>query len=535
MKRIYLLFFLAISSFLANGQLALTDFNSAGRGGVATTFATDYQTIGINPANLGYRKSFRDPRITVGFFENSVNLSSDALTRTDLFNTIFKSSTTSFNYDEKVAAAEKFADKNFSANIDMMVVGASIKLPGGHGIAINIRDRIQFHGKFNGLFSEFMFLGGAARIFPFVTVGNVEKANPRYFNEYANEVGNGNDLVDRGGRDFMDTEADFPKLVSGQYPEADIDKAPTYAEVFDGSRMSSSWYREYNVSYGKQVFESYDLELFVGAGVKYIQGFWLQDFVAEGGRFVTNNLAHSPTFGINFATSENDTTSVTPPTNPLNILFPKSTGNGYGFDLGFTMIIRDNLHIGFAVNNIGKIVWKGDRVEVYESDNPLDSRAKLNGFGGYGFNNFNFLAKQEGFGFAGENEAFPFSSKEGGKTITELPSTYRFGASYEFFRTVHVGFDLVIPRNDVAGNIESPLIAVGGDFRPTRTIRVSTGFNFGGNNGDKINFPAGITYTARRGFYELGVATSDLSTLLVDLGTGSTFSVAGGFLRFKIL
>ena len=36
-------------------QTELSNFTATGRGGVATTFATDYQAIGINPANLGRR------------------------------------------------------------------------------------------------------------------------------------------------------------------------------------------------------------------------------------------------------------------------------------------------------------------------------------------------------------------------------------------------------------------------------------------------------------------------------------------------
>ena len=35
----------------------VSNYSATGRGGVATTFATDYQTVGINPANLGFRKS----------------------------------------------------------------------------------------------------------------------------------------------------------------------------------------------------------------------------------------------------------------------------------------------------------------------------------------------------------------------------------------------------------------------------------------------------------------------------------------------
>ncbi len=506
MKRILLFFCSVMVLNNLYGQLALTDFNSAGRGGVATTFATDYQSIGINPANLGYQKSFRDPKITIGFLETSTSFSTDALSRNDLLKTMFNSSEVNFSYQDKINAANNFAGKRLSTNVDIMLFGISIKLPKGHGLAFNIRDRIQFFATFNQAFSEFMFLGGGASIFPKLFIADASSSTG------ISEVDNPLHPSNAGSAPL--TEDQFLRLERG------TGSTTTYGELFDGSKISSSWYREYNISYGKQLFESYDFELFAGIGFKYIQGFWLQDLEANNGRFNINTLASSESFGLNFKEAVKFN-----PISASDLLFPKPSGKGYGVDLGVTAIIRDNLHIGLSINNIGSIDWTGNVVEV--NDGVVEQ------FTGYGLNNYNVLSSQEGFGFGGtEKQAFEYG--EVASTTIELPSTVRFGASYQFFRTVHVGFDMVFPRNDVAGNITSPLFAFGGDFRPMRSIRLSTGFNFGGNNGAKINIPGGITYQARKGFYEIGVATSDLATWLVDLGTGSTFSVSGGFLRFKL-
>jgi len=42
----------------ARAQNELSNFSATGRGGVINTFASDYQVIGINPANLGRVPNF---------------------------------------------------------------------------------------------------------------------------------------------------------------------------------------------------------------------------------------------------------------------------------------------------------------------------------------------------------------------------------------------------------------------------------------------------------------------------------------------
>ena len=90
MRRVLLsLVFILFLSETSFGQLESTAFSATGRGGVATTFATDYQTIGINPANLGFVKSFRDPLITFGIGEFSTTITAEPLTRDELIQTFF--------------------------------------------------------------------------------------------------------------------------------------------------------------------------------------------------------------------------------------------------------------------------------------------------------------------------------------------------------------------------------------------------------------------------------------------------------------
>ncbi len=518
MKRSFFIAIIATLCWSTNSiaQLEMSVFTATGRGGVATTFATDYQAIGINPANLGFKKSFKEPKFTVGFLESNVTFFSEALDRKETFDAIFKSSKNQFSFEDKWEAANKVAGTNLSLNVDAMLIGYSFRLPkklGGGAFAFSVRDRMQLFARINRNASEIAFLGYASGYFPQLRLANGEIIqNPLY-----------------PGNEGLPplTENQYNNIVDGFYENED--NAKTYGEILNGSRISSSWFREYNLSYGQQVLENYDVSIFVGAGVKLIRGLLLIDLEAENNSLPLSNIAVSPTFGLDFG----DDAEISNPTFKgsddatllQTLVFPEKSGSGFGFDIGFTAVIKRNLYLGFSMTNIGKLTWDGNVYKVADGH--------LKEFSGQGLNNYNILSgEDEDFQFLGDKSPFEW---EGSNEIkVELPSVLRFGASYEYFRTVHFGFDLIIPRNKVAGNLDNTLVAIGGDFRPSKTIKVSTGVNFGGNNDSKINFPIGITYLARRGFYEAGIATRDVTTYLANLKGGSTISFATGFLRLKL-
>ncbi len=495
-------------------QTESTAFTATGRGGVATTFATDYQSIGINPANLGFHKSFRDPKLTLGFLEVNTTFFAEALTRKETINTIFNSGEIQFTAEEKRAAAERIANTSFSLNTDVMLMGASVKLPHNQGIAFSIRDRIQLFSRINENTAELAFMGASANYFPELLLSNGDLIpNPRY-----------------EGNEGMQplTQEEEEQVIMGLF--SNQDSAKFYSEIMNGSRIASTWFREINLSYGKQLIDTYNFSLFVGAGLRYIMGITMIEMEAQNNTLTASNISLSEDFGLSFG--EEDEVVSSPTFRPPNdasafkqMAYPRPVGRGMGFDLGITMVIRRNLYVGMAMTNVGNIKWDGNVYKVNDG--------KLVQFAGSGFNNFNILASDQGaFQFAGDKSPL---SWEGSNSISQaLPSTIRFGASYEYHRTWHIGFDVIAPRNNVPGNLESILYAIGGDFRPNRVFKISAGVNFGGNNQSKINVPLGITYIGRKGFYETGIATRDITTYMANFGGGSTISFAAGFLRFKL-
>lgn len=506
--------FLLVSLFLLThyqsvAQGDISAFTATGRG-VATTFTTDYQTIGINPANLGFRRSFRDPKITFGLFEQSSSFFSGALTRNELVKTILSPSDFNFTLEEKAKAIPRLENRALSANIDFMIIGASISLPKIGGFAFSIRDRIQFFTRLNPTVTEIAFLGQNASYFP-----ELELASGRIIRNTPN-------LPERVRE----------QVVGGGYYN-NPDNAKNYGEILNNSRVSSVWYREYNVSYGTKIIDQYNLSVHAGAGVRFIRGIALIDLLAENNQLVQDNISLSPTFGLDFGEDVNSpkAPSFQSPqqgaSNFRKFLGAKPVGSGFGFDIGLNFVIKRNFYLGIALNNIGSINWTGNAYKL--------SDGKLVQSEGTGLNSFNiFAGTQNELRFGGDKSLLQLNGVN--EIRTELPSTLRIGGSYEYFRTFHIGFDVIIPTNSVSGNLNEAWYGVGGDWRINRFFKFSMGFNTGGNQGGKVNVPMGITYNAGRRFYEAGIATRDISSYFAsNFAGGTTISLAFGFLRFKLL
>ena len=124
MVKYFFFFALASISFIAFGQSEMSVFTATGRAGASTTFVTDYQSLGINPSNLGWTFA-SDKKISLGLLEGGYSIYSEALLKSDLANSL-KEGETDFTYDEKVQAAKQFSSTGVAANIDLEWIAFSI-------------------------------------------------------------------------------------------------------------------------------------------------------------------------------------------------------------------------------------------------------------------------------------------------------------------------------------------------------------------------------------------------------------------------
>jgi hypothetical protein len=463
-----------------HAQIEHSAFTTTGRG-AATTFVTDYHSVGINPANLGWSPLYENRNIALGFVEGSYSLHSQALQRRDLRRE-FIGSDRRFDWNDKQDAARSFADAGLALNADIMLFGAAWHNEQAGGFAFQIRDRAQWSSRFNPFASELMFQGFGSNYFDLLVLAT------------GDTIPNAAGLSDDSLALVILGMAGDPQLLS---------------RLFNGTHVNFTWYREFNFSYGRRIVHNDGFELHAGVGIKHLVGIGIIDIRADGSSFdAYSSLSHD--FDIDYG--DNTVRNAA-----HNTAFPRAAGRGWGFDVGFSAIIADRYKLGLSVTNVGAINWRGNAYSV--SDGLLQTIATN------GLDNYNFFGGIDEFvGSSGLLEWRPDASRS-----IALPSSFRSGAGMVVNDRVEVGLDVVVPLNDVPGSFESPIVAVGGHVLPMRWLQLSAGLSFGGKYGTKV--PLGVTFIAGRGTWEAGVASRDALTFFVQ--QDPTISLAMGFLRFR--
>ncbi len=501
MKKLYLGFLVCgVITTSAFGQGEQSSFTSTGRGGVATTFASDYEAIGLNPANLGMAPKYEGKNVSLGLTEFGASVYSEALAKPDLRGMLFgfaDGTSSDFTPEEKAQAAAEFVASPLAMNVDVLTVGFSVYGEKFGGIGFTVKDRISWYSEFNQNFSEMLFQG----------------YNASYFDRY--------ELVD-GSNIPVDSLAALnipPEDIVRGY--VDSLQGSLLSDVLDGTRMTMNWYKEYNLTYARGFEINENLTLYGGIGLKYLQGVASLDINAQNGEFVESYAATSPFLPINYGgLSTNNVANIDTINDGLFGVLPEAIGTGIGADLGFNILLGE-WDIGFAVTDIGSInytrnVYSVNDVQLVDLSSP-------------GLDNYNLF---EGAStFTADNGIVDWTPLQSKKV--QLPTVGRAGISYTHKigedRKVEFGADVILPLNGVAGNYQNAMVGVGGDISILKWLNVSTGMVLGGNYG--FNIPAGVTIDIGNGTYEMGVASRDVYTWFGN--DGPTLSLSTGFLRFR--
>ena len=476
------------------GQIEYSSFTATGRGG-ATTFVTDYQALGINAANLGWQPEFEDKKFALGLNELTYSIHSTALSKQTLrdeFTAAIKQTPgASFTYDEKIQAAKDFADAGLALNVNYGSFGFAFSGEKFGGIAFRINDNMSYYSKFNSEISEMLFLGKKAP----------------YFDQ----------LLIRDSTGAIDTVANTENINIDSVITGVSSIPRRISDLFNGSQISLSWTREYNLSYGRKLFEKDSVfAIYAGVGLKYFQGMAYVDVTSNGDGQMQAFSSMSPAFGIDYGAAQANNPSADTVSNGI---IPKPVGQGYGVDFGLNVLLFNKLKIGFAVNNIGSMTWDGN---VYTVKDTLVFDTQSAGLESYD------LASQFG-DIVGENGLFEYNGLES-RTV-KLPTVVRFGASMEFSKKIEIGFDMILPTTSVPGpgDIGNAIIGVGGDVQPIPWLRLSAGVMTGGYY--DFSVPLGLTLVLGKGSFEAGIASRDAITFFTQ--NGPTLSLSTGFMRFR--
>ncbi len=406
-----------------------------------------------------------------GLLELAYSFHGRAYEKSDLKEMLFESSNT-WSYTEKAEKAKEFVASPFMGFFDMMPVGFSIRLGKFGALAFGVRDHMSWYSVLGEKSIDILYNG----------------YNSNYFDQLS---------IDSNG-DTIGISSN-PELISNMLVDA---------------KLSFNWWREYNLSYGFELFEKDNNKLLFGFGLKKYSGFGVLDLKAEGDS-LTSIAAFSPVFNLDYGNLENQNPS-TIIDSSKNYYFPKPVGNGKGIDLGLTYIIDNKIRISIALNNLGNITYDGN---VYDLDDTLFVSMKSSGIKSLNINEYtDELVGGDGL----------IKWKGNVKKIIPLPTLLRIGSSLHLNK-LSIGGDIVIPMNQWSGNFDSGIIALGMDYQVLKGIRLSTGIHTGAKLG--FSLPLGMTLGGPLGIWEVSISTRNI---LGVLGSKlSTISFSTGLLRFK--
>ncbi|WP_022822455.1 DUF5723 family protein [Hymenobacter norwichensis] len=445
------------TSLPLQAQNELSNFTATGRGGVATTFATDYQAIGINPANLGRVGGARFA-FTIGEF--GVGVGSQSLTRDQLRKFVYSTNDALSAADKQELARAFTSDNALNLNGDVTTLALAMQIPALGGFAVSNRLRTAGHVELNKNAAELLFLGQNAPIYASASATNI----------------------------------------------------PLVSEALDGTQMQFSALNEFNIAWGKRLVDLPLFQLSAGAGYRYIQGIGILDVRVKPGDLRAYSSL-SPVFDIDYGNLVNNPGfNFRARTNGL-----QPVGTGHGFDLGVAIEAGKALRLGLAVTDLGNMRWEGNLLTA--NDQKL-KRLKSEGVGTYNF----FKEAAEIFA-SGTDSLFQYQT--GQERRANLPTKLRAGAGLRISEFFEAGLDVTLPLNEVAGNLTSPFVGAGVDYKPLSWLRLSSGVTGGAGYG--VSVPLGLTIVTS--VYEGGISTRDVTGLLTD--KNPYVSVAAGFLRFK--
>lgn len=482
--------------FIANSQTQGVAYTAVGKG-VATTFVTDYHSLGINSSALGWGTGFEDKHFTIGMTEFNLGIYSDSL-NSDRLASLYKTfRNEAFGKDEpaddwqtQAQNAGDYLRTGISIDASYNWIGLSYQNEKLGGIAFNIQEHYSWYSKLSADVAGITFQGKLADAFDQLTV----------------VYGSDTTVIPNNGTTSEDTLA---HVVSGR-----LAVPFSLADITKGTDIKFSWNRYYNLGYGRKLFGDSTFALYGGIAGRFIQSTAMFDLVSDdSGLSMYSSM--SPNFDIDYGSISNTNVS---DFKKRGKTIPTAIGNGYGVDFSLSARLFNKVKIGLAVNNIGSITYKRN---VYSVSDTLVTEIRVDGLDS---DNITSAAKellQDGglLNLVGEE-----------KTTITNNANIRFGASVDFGKKLSVGIDFVAPFNsDNPGGIQNAVYSIGGDFRPLKWLQLSAGYYGGGIYAH--NIPVGINFILGKGTYEFGISSRDALSF-VTKGSNSV-STAFGVLRMR--
>lgn len=484
MKKIALAGLILFTTSPIWAQLEGGAFTETGRG-ASTAFVTDYQALGINPANIAFGNEY-NKKFTFSLMQFSTSIYSEGIAKPEFKDAMFGVDD-KISVDDQFNASTDFENTAMSLDLTTTLFGFAVNTEKAGNFAFSINMKANYFSVFNDEGSAHLWRG---------------YVDP-YFDQWIVEDEFGNEQTIANEGPDSDRIDDVIKGFSTNPKNG--------SELYNGTVLRTMSYMEYNVGYGRHVYENEDMSVYAGVGVKYLQGLYVMNLTIEDNEVKEAYTASTPSLGIDYGSG-----ALTNPSTVEGSGF-QPVGTGFGFDLGVAIELNDQFRVSASVTDIGSLTFDGN---VYNTSDTLIYDIETIGIESYNvFTEFDVFAGDDGlFDWVGQEE----------KKVT-LATQARLGIAYFHNEKLRLGLDMAVPLNDEPGNLDRFAFAMGGEYLATQVIRVSAGVGAGDNYAFRV--PVGLNFVTGGGTWEFGVSTRDVLYFFKD--EKPNLSLAAGFLRFR--
>ncbi len=271
---------------------------------------------------------------------------------------------------------------------------------------------------------------------------------------------------------------------------------------FSRTYFNAMWYREYSISYAREI-PAPDFLKYLAAGIslKLIHGYGFAE-VSHNRTYLTTDSESKISGRIDYQIKLSGLNLFKDEDNSKYIPFPAPAGTGIGFDIGLNAKITEELIVGVALVDVGRINWKRNTYEhagftEFNFDDPKTGQEQLD--------SIDNLIKSTIKPISSFNSALP--------TILRLGVAYRLDKApfiKNFPGEMLLAFDYNQGFNNIACNSTKPRFSFGVEYKPWKWLPIRTGISAGGIQGFNWAFGTGIILS----FLDIEFATENIEAAL---------------------
>lgn len=399
----------------------------------------------VNPAMV-VRPEVEEANFSGEALELVATFRSQALTPSQLLQSVFNVSATTIGVDEKRQFADKYRNAITTFDIRVGWLSLAYSHNGRWGAGVAVEEVVSSFAKFDEFSARLAFLGYRDSYFDTLIVVDGDTAGVSY----------------------------NPKK---------------FSEAFTDTRLEWTWQRHWIVA-GAYCLPLEGVAVNVGVALRYVQGYIFARGVANKGTFEAVT-ANTPVIPIDYSRIKGEGQLDT-----SGRLVP--VGSGIGFDVGVAVqALEGNLRVGASLQRLGSVKWNKNVLEA--DDTPIDTLRKFDGF-----NSFNIY--KEAHRIAGEG-VLQYHVRQSYRA--PLPAQVALSAAYRINEMFTGALTFALPVVDAPGNLHLPEVRLGGMVR-AGALLVSVGAGMGGNYGFSVPLGVELRLGEEGSYYSLGVATHDV-------------------------